>query len=308
MPCKVKDVEFYAESLSGGITRRVLEFEGTGKEGAETHDTGRGARKFSVRANLAESDYLKLEAIVEKAEIVPFTPPLFGVHRGRIKSISFSASSAERVDVTLEVIKEGFKSASANASAQSSASSAASAAKTKAKAVFDGIDDWLTLPVGDSFTASVGTFNSSWDSFDGLLDGVLNAGGSLAVAVDTASLEAAFSDLGASTAGLLSAMEDSFSAVTAEVSDAIAVAESTLTEDIYSLMSSCREVIEAQGKRFTHLWRDISTYTEVSISELVEDWLGEPSEENIEILLARNPHILSLGCITEGTSISVPIS
>jgi hypothetical protein len=299
--CKIGSIEFEATGLSGGFDRRIAEHEGIGRDGAETTDLGRGALKYSIKAHMKETQYMELQNLADKDTILPFTPPLFGVHQCRVKSVKFDASVGEGVEVSIEIIKEGFKPKGQSSNA--SPSGAASNAKAAADSVFTDLDDWLDLPgVTNSFTDAAGSLGSAWGSFDGFLDDILS--GEL---VDINAFEASFETLGNAASGLLGGIAEVWDSVNETVEGAITAVESTLEDNIYGMIVKARDVIESEAKKYRQVWRNISTSTAVSIEELATDWLGEATEENIDLLLSHNQQLVHLGCILPGVDIAIPL-
>jgi prophage DNA circulation protein len=227
---KIGSVSFYATSVSGpGGERRIARYTGVGVDGAVTEDLGAQARESTISATIDESTYIKLRDVRDAGKVVDITHPLFGTFSGRITKLEYTANPSDMVEVSVGVVEHGDPAAllapvviPLNSAAQN------------AKAAFDdlGLDDLDGLSTPDLSTA-IGNMESSWDSFDSVLDSALSGD----VLFDE--MAAAFDDIATTGQQLIDAVDSAYSDI-----------ESTLTEypiqdGIYELISAGRDVVNS---------------------------------------------------------------
>lgn len=288
--CKIGKVSFFATGCSSsGEARRIAKYTGVGVDGAYTEDLGSEARTDSITATVDEVTYLKLRAVKNAGKVVEITHPLFGTYQGRLVNIEFQANVNDMVDVTLSTIEHGLPSI-----IMATALSTGSAAQNT-KSAYDnlGLDDLDGLATPD-LSDSIGNMQSSWTSFDSVLDAAMSGD----VLFDE--MAAAFNDI--ATAG-----QDLIDAVDSAYNDIVDLVEYPIQEGVYDLIDSARDVVNSLERQAGDVWQNFQTQGSVSVAELALEFLGSDSDESIQRILDRNPQIIDVSALVPGVALSIPV-
>lgn len=292
-PCKIGALEFEAMALSGGGQRRLVGHSGIGVDGQVFEDLGEDARAETLRAEISESMYIKLDGLRREGKVVDIEHPLFGNFRGRVQTVNYEASIMEGVDVTIILVEDG-EATMVLPPTVSNLPASAQRAKSLATQAADKKDDATALPDWpDAADDAWDDFDSSWSDFDGTLDDVLEG---TAVADELAS---AFKAVADDADVLIGALDDAV----LEVTD---LAEVEATDIIYEMIDAAGECVVAAGSQLVSAWRRHETKGPVNLSNLLRDYLGSDNEDSLEKFLESNPAIIDLTTIPAGTELLLP--
>ena len=290
--CKIKDLEFWAQSATAQHGRTLVGHGGIGIEGERFEDLGEGARRHSLRAELYEDEYLKLKAIYTEAKRVDFTHPLFGVFQVRVQSIQYQAGPAEMVDVTITLVEDGEREIVLAPVVLNLGT-----VNWQWESALDDITVSVTEILSDGFSQDgfTAAISAAWVSAATAFSAVLDLAEAAEAAVDE--VAASYSEYADAALAVIEEMESSVDAVWGEVADAI-----------YGTVGIAQDAVRSISVLDSAPWNNFLTKTPVLIGSIAAEFLGADSEDNIESILEYNPTLLDVGVIPAGFELVLPVT
>ncbi|MHC4890898.1 MAG: hypothetical protein ACYTEO_15700 [Planctomycetota bacterium] len=294
-------IKFFATSVSGGGTRRIVRYSKVGVDGQDTEDLGEDARTEALRAELDEDVWQKLDNLRREGKVQTCTHPLFGVMKARILSCPYEADHTSMVSCTITLIEDGEHTIQIAPQYLSLPGAA-----QKARSVWDNLQ--LDDSVGgvanlddppSELTGATEDLETAWDSFDAALtDAESGFVGD--------SLDASFGDLAEAAESMADAVAQTLD--NNLMSDPTDLLELSIIEPTFELIDAARATVESAHEVTKNIWQDFQIKLPLSVGELAQDWLGEDNEENRDLILEKNPTIVDVNHIPSGESVILPVT